>query len=393
MGPLAARLVERGHRLDRAARLGDARERCRVARREVDVAVALQTAPRARRCRPSRGGSSGPPATRDLHQPSSRSEARSTRRRARRTGAWRPRSRRGAAARARPGPRTRICVSPGSSDAPWRPAAGRRARARARGWSAARREAVRRRQRASATHAAEPAARRARAAPASEPTPSRPTTSAAAEAASQAAGRRAAPPARRPPPARSLARRAPASDLVDHDARVGDVVQAVLRIALEAAAQQAADRRRRRRRQRVEVDLGAEHRAPACRRRCRRRRACRRRASRRARRRTPRCRRACRPRTPSPAPAPCTPRCRGSPPAPSRPASASATPRAATPQPARRAAPAGSIAFASPKSRTLTFPSMEALTFCGLRSRWTIPFSCASSSASAIWRAMAKALI
>mgnify|MGYP003352817516 CR=1 FL=1 len=37
-------------------------------------------------------------------------------------------------------------------------------------------------------------------------------------------------------------------------------------------------------------------------------------------------------------------------------------------------APAGATALASPKSRTLTFPSMEALMFCGLRSRWTMPF-------------------
>ncbi len=40
-------------------------------------------------------------------------------------------------------------------------------------------------------------------------------------------------------------------------------------------------------------------------------------------------------------------------------------------------------ALARPKSRTLTFPSGVTLTFAGLRSRWTIPFSCASSSASA----------
>ena len=55
-------------------------------------------------------------------------------------------------------------------------------------------------------------------------------------------------------------------------------------------------------------------------------------------------------------------------PAPATSASASASgsphrPRAAPPGPADEAAPAGSIAFASPKSRTLTFPSMEAFTF------------------------------
>ena len=43
-----------------------------------------------------------------------------------------------------------------------------------------------------------------------------------------------------------------------------------------------------------------------------------------------------------------------------------------------------SIALASPKSRTLAFPSLEALMFWGLRSRWTIPLSWASSSACAI---------
>ena len=55
------------------------------------------------------------------------------------------------------------------------------------------------------------------------------------------------------------------------------------------------------------------------------------------------------------------------------------------------AAPGGSIALARPKSRTLTLPSGVTLTFAGLRSRWTIPFSCAASRASAICRAMARA--
>ena len=49
------------------------------------------------------------------------------------------------------------------------------------------------------------------------------------------------------------------------------------------------------------------------------------------------------------------------------------------------------IAFARPKSRTLTLPSGRSLTLAGFRSRWTIPFSCAASSASAIWRAMPSA--
>ena len=49
------------------------------------------------------------------------------------------------------------------------------------------------------------------------------------------------------------------------------------------------------------------------------------------------------------------------------------------------------IAFARPKSRTLTLPSGRSFTLAGFRSRWTIPFSCAASSAAAIWRAMPSA--
>ena len=45
---------------------------------------------------------------------------------------------------------------------------------------------------------------------------------------------------------------------------------------------------------------------------------------------------------------------------------------------------AGSVAFARPKSRTFTAPSGRTFTLAGLRSRWTIPCSCAASSASAI---------
>ena len=48
-------------------------------------------------------------------------------------------------------------------------------------------------------------------------------------------------------------------------------------------------------------------------------------------------------------------------------------------------------ALARPKSRTLTLPSGVTLTLAGLRSRWTMPFSCASSRASAICFAMASA--
>ena len=47
-----------------------------------------------------------------------------------------------------------------------------------------------------------------------------------------------------------------------------------------------------------------------------------------------------------------------------------------------------SIAFARPKSRTLTLPSGVILMFAGFRSRWMMPFSCATSSASAICDAM-----
>ncbi len=47
--------------------------------------------------------------------------------------------------------------------------------------------------------------------------------------------------------------------VVDHQTRVGDVVQAILRVALEAAAQQPPDRRRYLRRQRSQVDLALQH--------------------------------------------------------------------------------------------------------------------------------------
>ena len=43
-----------------------------------------------------------------------------------------------------------------------------------------------------------------------------------------------------------------------------------------------------------------------------------------------------------------------------------------------------SIAFARPKSSTFTLSSGVILTFAGLRSRWTMPRSCAASSASVI---------
>ena len=54
-------------------------------------------------------------------------------------------------------------------------------------------------------------------------------------------------------------------------------------------------------------------------------------------------------------------------------------------------APAGSIAFARPKSSTFTVPSARTLMFAGLRSRWMMPCSCAASSASAICFAIGSA--
>ena len=51
-----------------------------------------------------------------------------------------------------------------------------------------------------------------------------------------------------------------AERLVERHARVGDVVLAVLRVALQAVAQQATDRRRRRGRQLVPLRLAREHR-------------------------------------------------------------------------------------------------------------------------------------
>ena len=50
----------------------------------------------------------------------------------------------------------------------------------------------------------------------------------------------------------------PSDDIVEYEPRVGDVVQSILRIALETAAQQSANRRRRLRGQCLPVDLGLE---------------------------------------------------------------------------------------------------------------------------------------
>ena len=48
-------------------------------------------------------------------------------------------------------------------------------------------------------------------------------------------------------------------------------------------------------------------------------------------------------------------------------------------------------AFARPKSSTFTVPSGRTLMLAGFRSRWTMPCSCAASSASAICRAIGSA--
>ena len=49
------------------------------------------------------------------------------------------------------------------------------------------------------------------------------------------------------------------------------------------------------------------------------------------------------------------------------------------------------IAFAKPKSSTFTVPSSRTLMLAGFRSRWTMPRSCAASSASAICLAIGSA--
>ena len=51
----------------------------------------------------------------------------------------------------------------------------------------------------------------------------------------------------------------------------------------------------------------------------------------------------------------------------------------------------GSMTFAMPKSSTFTVPSGAIFTFAGFRSRCTMPFSCAASSAAAIWCATPSA--
>ena len=111
-------------------------------------------------------------------------------------------------------------------------------------------------------------------------------------------------------------------------------------------------------------------------------------ASRRGRRRTPRRPRACRRACPAPARATCRRPSRGSFPPPS--------PRAVSVGDC--VSPRSALAPGSPLRRLreaeveqLHPPSGDTFTFAGLRSRWTIPFSCAASSASAICRAIDSA--
>ena len=52
----------------------------------------------------------------------------------------------------------------------------------------------------------------------------------------------------------------------------------------------------------------------------------------------------------------------------------------------------GVVAFATPKSSTLTRPSGVSLMLAGFRSRWTIPCSCAARIASATWQAQSRAV-
>ena len=56
----------------------------------------------------------------------------------------------------------------------------------------------------------------------------------------------------------------------------------------------------------------------------------------------------------------------------------------------RTPTPSALAGFASPKSSTFTTPSGVILMFAGFRSRWMIPLSCATSSASAICRAIVE---
>ena len=175
-----------------------------------------------------------------------------------------------------------------------------------------------------------------------------------------------------------------AEQFVDPDARLADVPQPGLGILRQAARQQAPERDRRRGRQGAPVGLLQQDRRQRVGDVVARRRPAGRSASRRARSRTPRCRRACRPACPWPAPAPCRPRCRGSSRASVIAGDVMVGELARFGDPLSPIPDAGSSALASPKSSTFTTPSARTLMLAGLRSRWTIPCSCAASSASAI---------
>ena len=176
----------------------------------------------------------------------------------------------------------------------------------------------------------------------------------------------------------------PCSDVVDLDSRVGDVAEPRFGSFVQTPPQQLPNRRG--------VSAGkrpsrARGRGPprACPRSVSRPQTRRvRSASRRARNRTPRCRCACRPAARAPAPGSCRRRCRGR-----------TAPRVVAVSvgdcDASLAGAVAGDAFARPKSSTLTMPSGVILMLAGFRSRWTMPFSCAASSASAICRAIVSA--
>ena len=172
------------------------------------------------------------------------------------------------------------------------------------------------------------------------------------------------------------------------EAHDGDVRQALRAVLDEAALEQDAHRGREIRGQPRPIRLVADDRGERIRDRPRPRTSWSPSASRRARTRTPTRPCACRRAFRGPAPGSCTPRCRGS--------SRSRSPRsswsegASASRSARRAEPSPTTAFARPKSRTFTLPSGVSLTLAGLRSRWTMPLSCASARASAICFAIAR---
>ena len=173
-------------------------------------------------------------------------------------------------------------------------------------------------------------------------------------------------------------------DRVDLDPDVADVPQALLRILGETSEQAAVESARawppgssrpvrlalENLRDRVRDRVAGETRRARS-------------TSRTARSRTPRCRCACRPACRAPARGSCRRPCRGSTPVRGRVSGAcveiGTDGRRRRPSPGRSRAP-------SPT------PSGVILMFAGFRSRWTMPFSCAASSASAICRAIVERL-